>query len=690
MSGEELTFSSRYKLDGKLGSGGMGAVYRAYDSVLKKHVAVKLLLPSQNQNMAIRFQQEAKAAAKLNHPNIIRVLDFGQTDKGECYLIMEYLKGKTLDEIVKVKPLDVASALAAFEQICLGMEHAHTHGVLHRDLKSSNVIVSDETAHVTIVDFGVAKLLSEDMHLTGKGAPIGSPTYMSPEQAQGLDLDVRSDLYSMGCLMYTVLLGKPPLMGETSLDTIKKQIEDAAPFLNDGFDPPRFSKELESIVKRALEKNPNDRFQNFSELRRAISALDEISSTPADTTAPSIVSQEQQQPNASLWRNPLIFIAISILVFTLSAVSMMNFGNVSTAQKKTVKVAPPTFFFKTQPGFLVTSPHWLVARGDLHKNGIKKLYAAKQLNNAIFEDSRIDDSDIAAIATLPLVALDLSGTQVTSAGLAPIASPQLKCLILNDNPRITDDSISDIRELGELQVLGLRGTSITDKGVKQLVAMKTLRCLDLENLPGVTSASLDYLKELPDLQCLKISGTAISTKNIDSLLKLSSLRYISFADSKLTDKDFDNLLKLKPLIINVSNSQITDKSLEKLLAINYPVFIEANNCAHITRDAVVKLRTQFPMDTRILNRIQSSFFKFTEGTGLPPGEQNLRGILDSLWYEPEKYKSKPAPGYQEFVGQFDRLRNFVGDDSQSSKKRSPVMSKEKSEMIKKFMDETFK
>ena len=203
MSGEELTFSSRYKLDSKLGSGGMGAVYRAYDSVLRKNVAVKLLLPSLNQNMAVRFQQEAKTAAKLDHRNIIRVLDFGQTDKGEFYLIMEYLKGQTLEDMVKSKgPLDVDSALPIFEQICMGMQHAHSHGVLHRDVKPSNIMVDPESMHVTIVDFGVAKFLSEDMSMTGKGKPLGSPAYMSPEQAKPLS----------GASSITILAASPATM----------------------------------------------------------------------------------------------------------------------------------------------------------------------------------------------------------------------------------------------------------------------------------------------------------------------------------------------------------------------------------------------------------------------------------------------------------------------------------------------
>ena len=276
MPSEKLTFSSRYKLDAKLGSGGMGAVYRAYDCVLQKTVAVKLLLPSVSQNLAVRFQQEAKTAAKLDHPNIIKVLDFGQNDNSEFYLIMDYLEGKTLEQIVERDgPIEPNAALRIFEQICLGMGHAHKHGVLHRDLKPSNIMINPELDHATIVDFGVAKLLTHDsMKLTALGLPVGSPVYMSPEQAQGHESDARSDLYSMGCMMFTTLIGRPPLKGETAMETINLQIEVPAPLLNDEFfTAPKFPESLQALVQKTLEKDPDDRFQTFDELHGSLVAI---------------------------------------------------------------------------------------------------------------------------------------------------------------------------------------------------------------------------------------------------------------------------------------------------------------------------------------------------------------------------------------------------------------------------------
>src|SRR5579885_840846 len=212
-------FSSRYELNARLGAGGMGAVYKGYDHVLEKTIGVKMLLPSLKKEAAIRFHNEAKACAKLEHPNILKVLDFGQTPKGDFYLIMDYIEGRSLADVIKTSgPLEVGTALDVFCQICSGLQHAHSRGVLHRDVKPSNVMLAQEAGgnyQVKVVDFGIAKLKSDEQKLTTTGVRIGSPLYMSPEQARGEEVDHRSDIYSMGCLMFAALTGAPPICGES-------------------------------------------------------------------------------------------------------------------------------------------------------------------------------------------------------------------------------------------------------------------------------------------------------------------------------------------------------------------------------------------------------------------------------------------------------------------------------------------
>ncbi len=659
MSGEELTFSSRYKLDSKLGSGGMGAVYRAYDSVLRKNVAVKLLLPSLNQNMAVRFQQEAKTAAKLDHRNIIRVLDFGQTDKGEFYLIMEYLKGQTLEDMVKSKgPLDVDSALPIFEQICMGMQHAHSHGVLHRDVKPSNIMVDPESMHVTIVDFGVAKFLSEDMSMTGKGKPLGSPAYMSPEQAQGQGVDVRSDIYSMGCLMYMTLVGNPPLHGATSLETIKKQIEDPAPLLNDQPRSGKFPDQLEIIVEKALEKNPDDRFSDFGELREELSAVKKTKFIPTDE------SQQPTSPSVKVrrvtsWQKPLVA-GIGVIIMLVTVFVVLDTSGVLSPKKTPQQKRAQDFKFKRYAGYLLYRPHWVLATGNLHKKGIKELADFKHTDHLILDDPKINDDDLSFLTALPLIALDVSHTRITANGLSLNSMPKLRCLILNDNKQIDDETISqNIQVFRNLQVLSLRGTSVTDKGVEELSKIPSLRGLDLEQLQEVTPKSLEYLSKMKNLRGLKLSGTAIGANDIEKLLKFPSLRYISFANNDVTDASFDTLLKLQPLLINVSNSKITDKSLKNLSKINYPVIIEANGCPQITKNEVMRLRDQFPPDQRFIDRIQSDFFDPSSSCGLSEEERDLRCMRNSLWYEPKNYQIQLEPGYPKVIDHMSKITNML-------------------------------
>lgn len=269
-----------------IGEGGMSTVYRAQHAVMGKLAAVKLLHANlmRQQSSLQRFQLEARAASTLNHPNVISVFDCGITDDGRPFQIMEYLEGQSLTELLassESKRLPMERALGLFCQICDALAHAHSKGVVHRDLKPSNVvIVKDQNGDdlVKIVDFGIAKLLplqadAVELHqLTITGDVFGTPKYMSPEQCQGQKPDGRSDVYSMGCLMYEVLTGKPPFSGATVLDTMYAHIDSQArPFAEN---EPETSplKKVEAIVLKALSKERDDRYQSMTELKDALGA----------------------------------------------------------------------------------------------------------------------------------------------------------------------------------------------------------------------------------------------------------------------------------------------------------------------------------------------------------------------------------------------------------------------------------
>jgi serine/threonine protein kinase len=267
--------ADRYEILSLIGHGGMGAVYKAKHVLLDKLVAVKLLqsrylTDSSNQE---RFQQEAKAASSLMHSNVVSVIDYGITDQGAPYLVMDFLEGATLAELIKRENhLEEKRAVRIFLQIARALNHIHSRGVLHRDLKPGNIMLlnnESETDLVKIMDFGISRRTDfeqEGAHITQKGKIIGSPLYMSPEQCVGRNLDERSDIYSFGCLMYEVLIGVPPLVGENPIQTVFKHAREKPMNFKEVRPGLKISSELERAVLKALEKRPEDRYRNAKEL----------------------------------------------------------------------------------------------------------------------------------------------------------------------------------------------------------------------------------------------------------------------------------------------------------------------------------------------------------------------------------------------------------------------------------------
>jgi serine/threonine protein kinase len=274
---QQEILSERWEILELLGQGGMAAVYKARHRILNKFVAVKFLLPHLASNPVVlrRFQQEGLAASRLNHQNVITVHDCGVTDDGRVYLIMDFLDGKSLAEIVDDNgPLAGDGAVDLFMEIAKGLQHAHAHGILHRDLKPSNVMFAkgaDGIEHAKIVDFGIAKVVQDDgkegiQHLTKTGECFGSPLYMSPEQCLGKQVDVRSDIYSLGCMMYELLTGAPPLIGSNSLETMHMHVSQDPARIVASQASDSILKRLDVVVERALAKNPQDRYQSVAEM----------------------------------------------------------------------------------------------------------------------------------------------------------------------------------------------------------------------------------------------------------------------------------------------------------------------------------------------------------------------------------------------------------------------------------------
>ena len=276
------TLDEKYRLEERLGVGGMGTVYRARHLLIDRPVAIKVLnrLFVEDEAARTRFRREARAAGRLQHPNAVTVTDFGESQDGYVYLVMELLEGRTLrDVLAKEAPLDVARSVALMLQISAAVAAAHEAGIIHRDLKPANIFVvqhPEVPAVVKVLDFGIAKLASEllddedSLTLTQVGAMIGTPRYMSPEQCDGVELTPASDVYSLGCILYEMLTGTVPFSGATPLAIAVRQTSEIPRSPRDFVSS--IPAALEQVVLHTLEKRAEDRPANAAEFREELLA----------------------------------------------------------------------------------------------------------------------------------------------------------------------------------------------------------------------------------------------------------------------------------------------------------------------------------------------------------------------------------------------------------------------------------
>jgi len=323
--------SGRYRLEAKLGSGGMSTVYLARDQTLDRDVAVKVMHRemSEQADQLERFRQEARAVAKLSHPNVVAVIDAGE-DGGHPYIVFEYVEGETLKQrINRVGPLDPQEALAYAIEIARGLTVAHARNMVHRDIKPQNVLI-DAEGRAKLTDFGISRQLEQD-GMTATGRVLGTTDYVAPEQAMGMAVDPRSDIYSLGVVLYEMLIGQVPFHADSQVGVAMKHVNEDLPDVQQR--RPEVSAAAALVVERATDKEPDRRYQEVGEMIDDLSTALEVeaaragSSTGEATSVLDAVPPAKRKLNRGRWSWAAILLIVVVGAGALAAVQLISSGD---------------------------------------------------------------------------------------------------------------------------------------------------------------------------------------------------------------------------------------------------------------------------------------------------------------------------------------------------------------------------
>lgn len=543
----ESTYSPGATLDGKyefiqlIGAGGMGVVYKARQIILNKVVAIKMLHTEMiNERALKRFQREGKAAAVLSHPNIIKVYDFAISQHGQPYMVMDFVQGQTLEDKISADGcLEIEFTVDAMLQICDALSHAHKHGVLHRDMKPSNVLIIENEGKppsMLILDFGIAKITDNEkatVNLTQTGDTLGSPLYMSPEQCAGKEMDRRTELYHLGCTMYECLTGLPPFVGNTIAQIIAKITLEPPPPLKDSSLGKEFPPALEEIVMKLLNKNPDDRYQSVDELKWVLEMYKE--GEPA-VPAPVRIDVSELPPEKSKSAKT-IAIASAVACAVALVLVWFTIQHLTKQIPQTVKPVLPA----------------RVAAPSGTADGIepsKPVDTAKAVRD--FVDKNPMTSNI-----------DMGYWEIKDSDMAPLAE-ETGCLELNlPGNSIHGEGLKYIEPLTKLTSLRLDRNDLVDAGLEHLRNKKSLVRLNL-NQTKVGGSGLSHLKDCP-LVFLDMSHNKLDHKGLSSLKSLANVASIKFDDTSFNDECATYLTGMRNLkVLDLSHTHVTDAGIAEI------------------------------------------------------------------------------------------------------------------------------
>ncbi len=610
--------AGRYEILHLLGKGGMGFVYLVRDRLSGSKYAMKTVSAENVTERVIqRFEIEAKATSLIKHANVVQFRDFGLINGSQPFFVMDYCEGETLSEMIKSEgSLAYNRVLEIFIPICGALAHAHGQSIVHRDLKPSNImikILSDGQLQVKILDFGIAKVLVDETlfnSATKTGELFGSPYYMSPEQCVGSHIDQRSDIYSLGCVMFEALTGNPPFMADNPLTTMMKHQAETPTSLKEATLGREFPEDLEHVVARLLAKNPNSRYQNLDQVEHDLRLIQrgerlDRGSSGAEQKGPE---KPSKMPVVALGLAFLLLGGIGAGVIVQSSFDKRSGDAKTTSPISGAPSQSPSQSSSSSASSSSLSPEipFLPDLHDVSKSAIKGavpkgFYSDSADARASRRHFRFPSNGVGRVGygdednfqpasgdlTLNVPVSFVTGTDAgVLAGFRPdeIDRLMMRGLSIDDEATryfrnwrglrdlnltwadVSDRSIENIRTLPNLKFLHIAQTHISASGLRQL-KLDQLVLLDANEviyMPSVLSSAVnlealkladsglrnDDLKvvaQLPKLKVLDISGNSINDQGIQNLLPAKKLEQLWFTGCKVTPRCVQTLSKLPKL-----------------------------------------------------------------------------------------------------------------------------------------------
>lgn len=591
-------FLEKYKIMDRIGSGGMGVVYRCSQVFIGKDMAIKTLNQSSMNDEAVqRFQTEAKAAGSLSHPNLVSVHDFGVTPEGTPYMVMDYVPGKTLQDVLSAHgQLELETVLDIFIQCADGLAHAHEKGVLHRDIKPSNIVLMQERnigpGSIRILDFGIAKINSnstQTQELTRTGMVIGSPLYMSPEQSIGKRMDWRTDIYSLGCVLYECLCGMPPFQGDTVIETLMLHQTEKPRTLKEASLGREFPKRLQDLVSSMMEKAFEDRVNSMTIVHHELVEIKDQLKNPGKiqkfqklekiATAPPLSAALDP---GSRWLSVPVLIGIGALAAAVISYFMWTLLTPQTQPVKKIGLMDASF---ATPGEERASYDQRVKRGIAESKA--RGQDSVSLDTVEFSQSQfeliakekwirelnlVDCQGLTAygldtILANPIEKLSLHQSEVSEEVFAAIArSKTLRSLDVSKCKKVTEEGLIKVARMKHLVSLNMQSVPVTDKVLEELMANNhEFFDINLSLNTPINDNAVRLIAKHKKEYGLDVSYTSVTDAGVKQL-GIKCVYFGAAGDPKITDAGIDYIVKNCPKMrsLQLPGTSITPNGIMKL------------------------------------------------------------------------------------------------------------------------------